>query len=211
MANTLELTVRKASAWSRPPRTIVEAFKAFPVANIGDAMERLGMVDAGISAIWDGAAAVGTALPVLGAAGDNAAVIEALDHIQSGDMVVINGFGHRERALVGEQLSQRFAAAGAVGAVIDGCIRDKKTITEIRFPVFARGTTPAGPFKNGPGVIGEPVAVGGIVVAPGDIVAADADGVVVIPQARAEEILTRVIAVAEHEAEMTAEVSKAYS
>jgi regulator of RNase E activity RraA len=210
MATTLELTVRTAS-WTRPPRELVRAFEAFPVANIGDAMERLGIVDGGISPVWEGARCVGSALPVLGAAGDNAAVIEALNHIQPGDVVVINGFGHEHRALVGEQLSQRFEAAGATGAVIDGYIRDRATIAEIKFPVFARGVTPAGPFKNGPGVIGEPVAIGGIVCSAGDIVAADDDGVVIIPRARAAEILERVIAVAAHEAEMTAEITREYS
>ena len=137
MATTLELTVRTAS-WTRPPRELVRAFEAFPVANIGDAMERLGIVDGGISPVWEGARCVGSALPVLGAAGDNAAVIEALNYIQPGDVVVINGFGHEHRALVGEQLSQRFEAAGATGAVIDGYIRDRATITEIKFPVGNR-------------------------------------------------------------------------
>jgi regulator of RNase E activity RraA len=55
------------------------------------------------------------------------------------------------------------------------------------------------------------VALGGIVCSPGDIVAADDDGVVIIPQARAAEILERVIEVAAHEAEMTAEVTREYS
>ncbi|MGP0223242.1 RraA family protein [Paenarthrobacter sp. NCHU4564] len=210
MATTLELTVRKAQ-WTRPPRDLVRAFEAFPVANIGDAMERLGLVDGNINPVWTGAKCVGSALTVLGAAGDNAAVIESLNYIEPGDVVVINGFGHEHRALVGEQLSQRFEAAGATGAIIDGYIRDRATITEIKFPVFARGTTPAGPFKNGPGVIGEPVAIGGIVCSSGDIVAADDDGVVIIPQARAAEILELVKAVAVHEAEMTAEITREYS
>ncbi|WP_120520268.1 RraA family protein [Arthrobacter celericrescens] len=210
MATTLELTVRTA-AWTRPSRELVRAFEAFPVANIGDAMERIGIVDGRIGTVWAGARCVGAALPVLGAAGDNAAVIEALNYIEPGDVVVINGFGHEHRALVGEQLSQRFAAAGATGAVIDGYIRDRATIAEIKFPVFARGVTPAGPFKNGPGVIGEAVAIGGIVCAAGDIVAADDDGVVIIPQARAEEILELVKAVAAHEAEMTAEITSEYN
>lgn len=210
MATTLELTVRKAE-WNRPPRELVQAFEQFPVAHIGDAMERLGLVDGQINPVWTGAHCVGSALTVLGAAGDNAAVIEALNYIQPGDVIVINGFGHEHRALIGEQLSQRFAAAGATGAIIDGYIRDRATIAEIKFPVFARGITPAGPFKNGPGVIGEPVAIGGIVCAAGDIVAADDDGVVVIPQARAAEILELAKAVSVHEAEMTAEVTRDYS
>lgn len=210
MANTLDLSVRIGSRWSRPSQDLVEALGKFPVAHIGDAMDRLGMVDAGINPVWDGAAFAGPALTVLGPPGDNLAVIESLDHIEPGDVVVVNGFGHTHRALVGEQLSQRFANAGAVGAVIDGCIRDRAVITALQFPVFARGATPAGPFKNGPGVIGEPVAIGGVVVCAGDIVVADSDGIVIVPQARAEEILRGAVKIAEHEVEMTAEVTSAY-
>src|SRR6476660_6107251 len=147
MATTLELTVRTAQ-WTRPSRDLVKAFEKFPVANIGDAMERLGLVDGNINPVWAGAHCVGTALTVLGAAGDNTNINEALNYIEPGDVVVINGFGHEHRALVGEQLSQRFEAAGATGAVIDGYIRDRATITEIKFPVFARGATTAGTFRN---------------------------------------------------------------
>jgi regulator of RNase E activity RraA len=204
-------TVNIAADWSRPPADLVEAFGKFPVANIGDAMDRLGICDGGISSVWSGAACVGSALTVLTAAGDNAAVIEALEHIERGDVVVVNGFGHEHRALIGEQLAQRFRVAGATGAVIDGYIRDRATIADIRFPVFARGVTPAGPFKNGPGAIGVPIALGGIAVHAGDIVAADDDGVAIIPHERADEILEAVLAVAEHERQMTAAIPTAGS
>ncbi|MEU1949934.1 RraA family protein, partial [Streptomyces sp. NPDC020125] len=72
--------------------------------------------------------------------------------------------------------------------------------------VFARGLTPAGPFKNGPGTIGEPVAIGGVVVNPGDIVAADGDGVIVIPPHRADEALRAVEEIVAREAALDAEV-----
>jgi regulator of RNase E activity RraA len=200
--------VRLGSGWDRADLELVRAFAAYPVANIGDAMERLGLCGAEISPIWTGARCVGSALPILTAAGDNAAVIEALDHVQPGDVVVVNGLGHRDRALVGENLAERFAARGVAGVVVDGAIRDRVAITGMGFPVFARATTPAGPYKNGPGVIGESVAVGGVVCAPGDIVAADDDGVAIIPSSRAREIHDRVGAVAEREAELAAEMGR---
>ena len=167
--------VRIAEPWRRTPDDIVVALGAFPVANIGDAMERLGMCDGGIAALWSGARAAGTVLPVLTSSGDNAAVIEALEYAREGDLLVVNGFGHTHRALVGDQLARRYAAKGVTGAVIDGAVRDRDTIAALRFPIWARATSPAGPFKNGPGVIGEPVAVGGIVAAAGDVVVADGD------------------------------------
>jgi regulator of RNase E activity RraA len=107
---------------------------------------------------------------------------------------------------MGDNLAQRFELFGATGAIVDGCVRDRDIIEELAFPVFARGLTPAGPFKNGPGRIGVPVAIGGVVIVPGDIIVADSDGVIAIPQSRAEEALTAADAIVALEAAKDAEV-----
>lgn len=207
----LELAdVRITETWVRPEKKWLAAFAEFPVANIGDAMERLSMCDAGIVPVSSNTDFVGFAFPVLVTAGDNAAVIRALDYIQPGDVMMINGLGHLDRALVGEQLTQRFQQAGAVAQVIDGVVRDRKVIESTGLPTFCRGVSPAGPFKNGPGVIGEPVAIGSVVCSAGDIVVGDSDGVIVIPAWRAEAVLAAVREVARREAEMTAEVTQKY-
>lgn len=200
--------VRVAPAWDRPDQQVLQRFREHSVANLGDALDRLNIVDGGISPVWHGAKAVGTALPVLTVAGDNKAVIAALDHIRPGDILVINASGYDGRAVIGDNLAQRFDVFGAVGAVVDGYVRDGVIIEKLGVPVFARGLTPAGPFKNGPGTIGEPVALGGVVVNPGDIVVADDDGVIVIPPHRAEEALTAVEAIVAREADLDAEVAE---
>ncbi|MEU9781104.1 RraA family protein [Streptomyces phaeochromogenes] len=200
--------VRVAPAWDRPDQQVLQRFREHSVANLGDALDRLNIVDGGISPVWRGAKAVGTALPVLTVAGDNKAVIAALDHIRPGDILVINAFGYVGRAIIGDNLAQRFDVFGAVGAVVDGYVRDGAIVEKLGVPVFARGLTPAGPFKNGPGTIGEPVALGGVVVNPGDIVVADDDGVIVIPPHRAEEALTAVEAIVAREADLDAEVAE---
>lgn len=202
--------IRISESWDRPEKKWLSAFAEFPVANIGDAMERLSMCDAGISPVSSNTDFVGFAFPVLVTAGDNAAVIKALEYIQPGDVMMINGLGHIDRALVGEQLTQRFQHAGAVAQVIDGAIRDRKVIESTGLPTFCRGVSPAGPYKNGPGVIGEPVAIGSVVCCAGDIVVGDADGLIVIPFQRAEAVLAAVREVARREAEMTAEVTQKY-
>lgn len=198
--------VRVNTEWERVDERVLKQLREHSVANLGDALDRLNIVDGGITPIWSGAKAVGTALPVLTVAGDNKAVIAALDHIRPGDIVVINAFGFEGRAIIGDNLAQRFAVFGAVGAVVDGYVRDSAIIESLGVPVFARGLTPAGPFKNGPGTIGESVAIGGVVVNPGDIVAADDDGVIVIPPHRAEEALTAVEEIVAREAGLDAEV-----
>jgi regulator of RNase E activity RraA len=196
------------TAWKRVDEHVLARFRTHSVANLGDALDRLNIADGGIAPIWSGAKAVGTALPVLTVAGDNKAVIAALEHIRPGDLLVINAFGYDGRAIIGDNLAQRFAVHGAVGAVVDGYVRDAAIIEQLRVPVFARGLTPAGPFENGPGTIGEPVAIGGVVVNPGDIVAADGDGVIVIPPHRADEALRAVEEIVAREAALDAEVEE---
>ena len=78
-------------------------------------------------------------------------------------------------------------------------MRDAETLAAQGLVVFARAATPAGPFKNGPGVIGSPVAVGGVVVFPGDLIVTDSDGVVVVPHQRADWAAEQVDRVIEKE------------
>lgn len=198
--------IQITTAWSRPSADTLARFAGHSTANLGDGLERLDIVDAGIAPIWPGARIVGSALTVLTPAGDNKAVIEALEHIQPGDVLIINAGGHEGRAILGDNLAQRFDVFGATGAIVDGCVRDRDIIEEIGFPVFARGLTPAGPFKNGPGRIGVPVAIGGVAVSPGDVVVADSDGVIVISPSRIESALAGADAIVALEAQKDAEV-----
>lgn len=161
---------------------------ALATSSIVDSMDRLGSPDAGISPVWSGARLVGTALTVLTAAGDNRIVHSALDLVRPGEVIVVNGFGDSTRALIGDLIAERALSLGVAGFVIDGCVRDAEAIQAIGMPVFARGITPAGPYKNGPGEIGGPVAIGGVSVATGDVVVADADGVAFIPRARLDVV-----------------------
>ncbi|MFL0389812.1 RraA family protein [Curtobacterium sp. 179-B 9B NHS] len=173
------------------PREIVDRLGALPVANVGDAMQRLGVVEAEIGAVWRGARTAGTARTVEVAGGDNAGVHEAIDSLEPGDVLVVNGHGVRDRALVGELIAERLRARGCVGLVVDGAVRDVGDLEEIGFPVFARAVTPAGPYRHGPFRVGVPVAIGGVVVHTGDVVVADGDGVAVVPAAEAADVLAR--------------------
>jgi RraA family protein len=160
-----------------------------PTANVADAMDRLGVLDSRIKPVWAGATVVGPAYTVWTRAGDNKVVHEALGLAEPGDVIVVNGQGDESRALIGELMAERARASGIAGFVIDGAVRDAKTIGAIGLPVFARAVTPAGPYKYGPGHLGRTVAVGGVAVAPGDVVVADADGVIIVPRAEATQIL----------------------
>ncbi|MEU4893337.1 DUF1932 domain-containing protein [Streptomyces sp. NPDC044780] len=168
---------------------VLAAYQGLPTANIGDATERLGLLDSGISALWPGARAVGRAVTVWTRAGDNQAIHQAVKIAEPGDIIVVNGEGDVSRALIGELIAERARARGVVGMVLDGAARDVEVLAEMGFPVWARAVTPAGPYKFGPGRVGVPVAVGGVVCQPGDLVVGDGDGVAVVPADRAASVL----------------------
>ncbi|MGF0313387.1 DUF1932 domain-containing protein [Rhodococcus sp. IEGM1428] len=181
---------------------ILEIFAAQSAAATGDAMDRLGLLPTSISPVFPApGVVVGRALTVWVRAGDNRGLHEALEQARPGDFMVVNGEGDVSRAVLGELLAERSLAKGIVGAVIDGAVRDVDVLEEVGFPVWARGLSPAGPFKYGPCKVGEPVAVGGVVVQPGDVIVADNDGVAVVPKARAHEVAEAARAVTQREAE----------
>jgi RraA family protein len=168
---------------------LLARFEQLPVANIGDAMERMGIVDSSIQAIWPGAHVAGSAYTVWTRSGDNLVLHHAVDLAQPGDVIVVNGGGDTSRALLGELIGVRAKLRGLAGFVIDGAVRDAADLEAMVMPVFARAVTPAGPYKNGPGQLLVPVAIGGVCVMPGDLVVGDRDGVAVVPLNRAAEIL----------------------
>lgn len=176
---------RLADQNGRTAADLLPGYEGLPVANIGDARRRMGMVDSGIRSMWKGARLVGRARTVWTRAGDNRALHEALAKVRPGEVIVINGHGDVNRALMGELIAERARSRGCVGMVIDGAARDVDALAEIGFGVWARAVSPAGPYKDGPGYVDVPVAVGGVVCHPGDLVVADDDGVVIVPAAEA--------------------------
>jgi regulator of RNase E activity RraA len=82
---------------------------------------------------------------------------------------------------------------GIKGIVVDGVIRDIVGIKKLDFPVFCKGTTVAASGKAGWGEVNVPISCGGVSIHPGDIIVADADGVVVVPQAKEEQILEQAL------------------
>jgi RraA family protein len=167
---------------------IVRRLGAIPAANIGDAQERIG-VASGLSPIWTGAKLAGPAYTVWTRPGDNLFIHKAIDGAKPGDVIVVNGGGDVSRALIGDLIGIRAKSMGIAGFVIDGAVRDADALAACGLPVFARSVTPAGPYKHGPGRLQIPVAIAGVVVSPGDIVVADADGVVVVRRDEAEQVL----------------------
>lgn len=123
----------------------------------------------------------------------------AIDLAHEGDVLVIDGAGYTERALMGEIMIQNARNKKLGGIIIDGAIRDFDVISKMDFPVYAKAVSPNGPYKNGPGEINYPITIGSKVVHAGDIVVGDADGVVFIRPHDAPSILKKVQTVIDYE------------
>ncbi|MCM4083418.1 hypothetical protein [Paractinoplanes hotanensis] len=195
-------SVRITPAWERAAEAKSRRLREVPAANVGDALQRMTVMDGGIRLLTEGPALLGNALTVDVRSGDNLAIHRALDEARPGDVLVVNGHGDMTRALIGDLIGEIMVNTGVVGAVIDGAVRDVQALSGMSLAVYARAVTPAGPFKEGPGAIGVPVAVGGVVVAAGDVLVGDADGVVVVPRHRVQEVVDAVDRIGEKEKEL---------
>lgn len=173
----------------RPSKKLVESFRGLPVANINDEMGRMFCMEGDIRPFND-TFLVGTAFTVKAPDADNLMFHKAISLAQPGDVIVVTSIGNPNRSICGEIMMRSAKAKGIRGFIIDGLIRDVDGASEIDdFAVYARGVNPLGPYKNGPGEINVPIAVGRQVVCPGDIIVGDSDGLVVIPPKYAEEVL----------------------
>jgi 4-hydroxy-4-methyl-2-oxoglutarate aldolase len=145
-------------------------------------------MDPAIQAVWKGAGICGPALPVECAAGDNLAIHLAVAECTGGEVLVVNAHAHLA-GYWGEVLTVAALARGVAGLVIDGGVRDVEALERHRFPVFACGLSILRTVKHEPGRFGVPLVCGGVLVRRGDVVVADADGVVVVAQERVAEVL----------------------
>lgn len=161
----------------------------FQAAILADVAGRRGAMHGRIAALRPNMKLAGPALTVDVRPGDNLMIHAAIALARPGDVLVIDGKGDRTSALMGTIMMTACRQLGLAGVIIDGAARDSLEIEEMGFPVFCVGTNPNGPTKNVPGRIGHPVSCGGVTVRPGDLVVADADGVVVIERERVEDLL----------------------
>ena len=172
---------------NRPSGEAMKQFEGIPSSNIGDYCNRLYCSNGTLRAFND-KMLLGPAFTVKVPAGDNLLIHLALDLAQEGDVLVIDGAGMTDRSLLGEMMIIYAEKRKLGGIVVDGAIRDSDYASRAGIPIYAAGVTPQGPYKNGPGEINVPVCCAGQVVMPGDIIAGDADGIVVIHPEQVDEL-----------------------
>ena len=189
--------------FTRPDPSRVNLLRGTPTGFIADAMGGRGALDYRIKpAIAELSTCCGVALTCDAGPADNLAVLEALKLVEPGDVIVATTHNFTGCAIVGDLVLGMASNGGAVGFVTDGCVRDLPGIRTVGLPCFCVGVTPNSPARSGPGTVGMPIALAGSPVASGDVILADQDGVVVVPQARLEEVIARLPAIRNAEAEM---------
>jgi len=168
---------------------LIKSFAAIPVANISDVMQRLTAGGPSLRPMHAGGVLAGPAFTVKSRPGDNLFVHKAIAMAAPGDVIVVDAGGDMTNAIIGELMVRTASRKGIAGIVINGAIRDLDTISQGDFPVYAAGVTHRGPYKNGPGQINTAISLDGMVIEPGDLIVGDADGLLCVPYAEAEDIL----------------------
>lgn len=179
-----------------------EKLERTPVAALSGALRKRGLDNVtidGVRPLLPGRTLVGTAktlrfLPLredlfaAHAGGMNAQKV-AFDTVEPGEVIVIEARGETESGTLGDILALRAGARGAAGIVTDGGVRDWEAVAAVGIPVYAAGPHPAVlGRRHVPWDADITIACGGTIVQPGDVIVGDSDGVIVVPQALAEEI-----------------------
>ena len=168
-----------------PPRAdpaAVAELGELGVATVHEAAGRTGLLGTRLRPVWPGAAAFGTAVTVLCWPGDNLMIHVAVEQARPGDILVVTTTSPSSDGFVGELIVTALAARDVHGLVTTTGVRDVAAIAQARFPVWAEAVSAQGTVKATAGAVNVPICIAGTVIAPGDAVIADEDGVVAVPR-----------------------------
>jgi 4-hydroxy-4-methyl-2-oxoglutarate aldolase len=172
---------------------VLESFRNFSVPDISDAVGALYTMSPAMGPLYEPIdRLVGRALTVKAPPGDSLTVHGAITLCQPGDVLVIDWRGHVDSCSGGSGMLMGPIRQGLAGIVVDGAWRDIPDLQALNFPVFGRGTCPVSRAKHHLGEINVAVSCGGVVVHPGDVIVADAEGIVVVPRTETASVLSAV-------------------
>ena len=165
----------------------VEALAGFGVATVSEAMGRTGLLGPDIRPVQQGVRVAGTAVTVLSWPGDNLMIHAAVEQCGQGDILVVTTTSPCTDGLFGELFATALKQRGVRGVVLSTGIRDTQELRDMGFAAWSRTVSSQGTVKATGGSVNVPIAIGGQVIRPGDVILADDDGVVVVPRERARE------------------------
>jgi 4-hydroxy-4-methyl-2-oxoglutarate aldolase len=185
----------------------MQAFAGVPTGYVIDALGGRGGLDYRIKPLApQSRPLVGVAMTCHCGPADNLALFGAIATAQPGDILVAATDAFTATSVTGDLLLGMAKNRGILGLVTDGLVRDLVGVLGVGLPVYCAGVTPNSPARNGPGTVGRPVVMSGVAIAPGDIVLADNDGVVIVPRQDAETVIGKLVEVRAAEAALEAKV-----
>ncbi|NEC88036.1 4-carboxy-4-hydroxy-2-oxoadipate aldolase/oxaloacetate decarboxylase [Streptomyces sp. SID12501] len=182
--------IRVSTKFERPDAALVKQLGAFSSATIHEAQGRLGALDSAIKPVDHRMSLCGPAFTVQCAPRDNLMLQTAIAYARPGDVVVVSAGAYEEAGSFGDVLANACQAKGLGGLITDTGVRDTEDLRALGFPVFSRSVSIKGTVKETVGPMCEPVTIGGVLVRPGDVMRADADGVVVVRREDAAAVTT---------------------
>lgn len=182
--------IRVSTKFDRPTPELVERLGTYSSATIHEAQGRLGALDSSIKPVDHRMSLCGPAFTVQCAPRDNLMLQTAIAYARPGDVVVVSAGAYTEAGSFGDVLANACQSKGLAGLVTDTGVRDTEDLRALGFPVFSHSVCIKGTVKETVGPMCEPVTVGGQLIRPGDVVRADADGVVVVRREDAAEVAT---------------------
>jgi 4-hydroxy-4-methyl-2-oxoglutarate aldolase len=183
--------IRVNTKFDRPDPALVEQLGKYSAATIHEAQGRLGALDSTIKPVGPGMSLCGPAFTVRCAPRDNIMLQVAIAHAQPGDVIVVSAGEYAEAGSFGDVLANACVAKGLGGLVTDTGVRDTQELRELGFPVFSYSVCMKGTVKETVGPMAEPVLIGGEIVNPGDVIRADADGVVVVRRDAVADVIRK--------------------